>query len=269
MADDEVWNGRLKRSVLAARDWEQRTPGLDAVAKHSSLEKDDAPLPGRPVHAAASYGLIAAVDHLGLVADLSSSPVKRPSSIFTVTRAALLGASQAVWVLSGTRAERRLRALSVASDERRMHRSYANGYARDSFIRRCAPDEAQELGDLAEKLTAEIRSLNELRLGTPYAGDYKSTTMMAEAAAHLASQPDMDDWLRLALGHEWRMASAAAHARAWPLHVRETHRESLSNGSEVRTLRSTLPEVAQAVGAATLMTNEAWRLWDLRRTRHI
>lgn len=269
MSDDEMWNVRLKRSVEAAQQWEHRTPGLDDVDERSSLNKDDSPFPNNPVRSAASYGLIAAIDHLGLAADLSSFPTKRPSSIFTVTRAALLGASQAVWVLSGTRTQRRLRALSVAGDERKMHRSYVNGYARDSFIRRIAPEEARQLGDLAEKLTTEMQSVHGLLRGTPYAGDFKSTTMMAEAAEHLASQPDMDDWLRLALGHEWRMASAAAHARAWPLHIRETHRESLSNGSEVRTLRSTLPEVVQAVGAATLMTNEAWRLWDLRRARHI
>lgn len=146
-----------------------------------------------------------------------------------------------------------------------MHRSYVNGYARDSFILRCAPEEARQRGDLAEKLTDEIDSLRKLRQGTPYAEDFTSTRMMAEAAEHLSSQPNMDDWLRLALGHEWRMASAAAHARAWPLHVRQIHKESLSSGSEVRTMRSTLPEVVQAVGAATLMTNEAWRSWDLRR----
>lgn len=269
MSEDEVWKVRLHKSVVAVRQWELRTPGLDTVDKHSSIDKDDDPLPGSPVRTAASYGLIAAIDHLGLAADLSGTSSQRASSMFTITRAALLGASQAVWVLSGNREERRLRALSVESDEHRMHRSYINGYAKDSFIRESAPDEVRELGVLAEKLTKEIRLLREIRRGTSYAGDFQSSRMMAEAAAHLSLQPETDEWLRVALGHEWRMASAAAHARAWPLHVRPTQRELLANGDEIRTMKTTLAEVAQAVGAATLMTNEAWRLWDLRRTRHV
>lgn len=269
MGDDETWHVRLRKQVLAVRQWEQRTPGLDPVDDRSSLDVDDMPLPGNPVREAASYGLIAAVDHLGLAVDLSDAPSQRASALFTVTRAALLGASQAVWVLSGGREERRLRALSVASDEHRMHRSYVNGYAKDPFIRDSHPDKADHLRARAENLTRKMVPLDSLRQGTRYSGHFQSTTMMAEAASHLASQPDMDDWVRLALGHEWRMASAAAHARAWPLHVRPTRRESLPNGDEICRFQTSFSEVVQAVGAATLMTNEAWRLWDLRRTRHI
>ncbi|MCU1540258.1 MAG: hypothetical protein JWM01_1205, partial [Arthrobacter sp.] len=125
------------------------------------------------------------------------------------------------------------------------------------------------LEGLVQELTEKMEGLKELRQGKAYAGDFSSTTMMREAALHLSSQPDTDEWLRLAVGYEWRMASAAAHARAWPMHVRKTEREPLPDGGEVRRMSASLAEVVQAYGAATLMTSEAWHLWDLRRVRHV
>ena len=270
MDDEELWLQRMQRAVDAVRLWEKRMDGPDVVESKSSLDKDDEGLPGHPVRSAAWYGIVTAVDHLALVADLSKNLTLRPSSLFTVTRAALLGASQAVWVLTGGREVRQLRALSVANDEYKNHRSFVNDYATDPFIREVQPAAVvSELEGLAQELTGKMQALKEYRQGKPYAGDFSSTTMMREAAAHLSSQPDTDDWLRLALGYEWRMASAAAHARAWPMHVRKTEREPLPGGGEIRRMSSSLGEVVQSFGAATLMTSEAWRLWDLRTARHI
>lgn len=269
MSEKEIWLNRLQKCVEATRQWETLTPGLDEVEKGSSLDKDDETLPGSPVRAAASYGLVAAVDHLALIADLSSNLTLRPSSMFTVTRAALLAASQTVWVLSGTQDERRLRALSVATDEHKNHRAYINDYANDPFVGEMAPDMVPQLKELAEKLTKKITSLQKIRRGKPYDGQLQATTMMQEAARHLADQNDADDWMRLALGHEWRLASAAAHARAWPMHIRATDREPLPDGGEIRRMSSSLSEFIQSFGAATLMTSEAWRLWDFQRTQRI
>lgn len=266
----QKWRHRLEKSMKAVRQWEQRTSLPDEVEPRSSLDKDDEALPGHPVRSAAWYGLITAVDHLALVADLAKDDLTlRPSSIFTVTRAALLGASQAVWVMTGNREERQLRALSVASDEYKNHRGFVNDYVKDAFIKERSEDIIADLENLAQRLTDKMQSLRPLRQGKPYAGDFSSTTMMREAAIHLASQPDTDDWLRLGLGYEWRMASAAAHARAWPMHVRTTEREPLAGGGEIRRMAASLPEIVQSYGAAVLMTSEAWNLWDLRRIRHV
>lgn len=120
-----------------------------------------------------------------------------------------------------------------------------------------------------QRLTDEIQALGALRKARSCGGEFVSTTMMREAAAHLSAQEDNDDWLRLALAYEWRMASAAAHARSWPFHVRQTERTPLPGGGELRQLTSSLAEVVQSYGAAVLMTSEAWRLWDLRRQRHV
>jgi hypothetical protein len=270
MHEDEVWLGRFRDSAIAVRHWEQRLEDPDDVAPGSSIDKDDAGLVGHPVRSAAWYGLITAVGHLAMVADLTKGGLTlRPSSFFTFTRAALLGASQAVWLLSGSREERRYRALSVRSDERKQHRGFVNDFARDVYVRdNEAPELVAGLDGLAQELTDEIQSLRIMRKGNPYDGDFVSTKMMSEAAAHLAGRGTMDDRLRLAFAYEWRMASAAAHARSWPMHVRPTEREDLPGGGEVRRMTVSLEEAGQSYVGAVLMTNEAWRLWDLRRRRH-
>lgn len=119
-------------------------------------------------------------------------------------------------------------------------------------------------------MTAEIVRLGGLRKGRPFPGKVTDTQMMREAAEHLARDGGVnDEWLRLALAYEWRMSSAAAHGRSWPVHVRKTERiPLLDGGGEVRRLTSSVQEVTQSVAAATLMASEAWRLWDLRRISH-
>lgn len=270
MDEDEVWWGRIQFSMNAVREWEKRTRDRDVVEQGSSIDADDDGLVGHPVRTGAWYGLITAVDHLGLVADLTRDGLTlRPSSIFTVTRAALLGASQAVWLLSGSREERKYRALSIESDERKQHRGFVNDFARDPYVRENKdPAFVAGLDELAQNLTDEIYSLKSQRKGKPYDGDFVSTKMMSEAAAYLASQGSNDDWFRLALASEWRMASAAAHARSWPMHVRPTERESLLGGGEVLSMASSLEDVAKSYIAAVLMTNQAWKLWDIRRRTH-
>lgn len=271
MIDDEAWSERLQQVVVSVRDWEKRIKDLNHVESKSSIGQDDDGLPGHPVRSAAWYGLVAAVDHLALGADLAENGLKiRPTSIFTVTRAALLGASQTVWVLSGNQEERRFRALSVEYDERKQHRGFLQDYASDSFVKATLPPKSLAVLERAAKgLTDDIESLGNLRKGKPYDGNLVSTRMMREAAAYLAEQGDTEEWVRLVFAYEWRMTSAAAHARSWPTQIRPTERIPLPGGGERRTLATSLSDVVQSYGAAFLMTNLAWKLWDLRRQRQI
>jgi hypothetical protein len=107
---EKLWLGRFERCVEATRAWEPRIAAPDQVTPGSSLAEDDKDLVTAPVRTAAWSGLLSAVDHLALVADLAREELAmRPTSLFIPTRAALLGASQAVWVLSGNRPLRRAR----------------------------------------------------------------------------------------------------------------------------------------------------------------
>jgi hypothetical protein len=90
-----VWMRRLQRSVDAVREWEERIGSPEDVELKSSLAKDDAGLPGHPVRSAAWYGLVTAVDHLALGADLFRDGLTiRPSSLHG-------HANCATWCISG------------------------------------------------------------------------------------------------------------------------------------------------------------------------
>ncbi|ACL42013.1 hypothetical protein Achl_4062 (plasmid) [Pseudarthrobacter chlorophenolicus A6] len=270
MDDSEtLWMARLERCFGAARSWEKRLATPDAVTPGSSLAGDDKGLVTAPVRTAAWSGLLSAVDHLALMTDLAREELNmRPTSLFTPTRAALLGASQAVWVLSGNRETRRARALSIAEDERSKHRAFLWDYAKDEYAKANFSQEFMtDLNGQADKLTKQIMRIRELRKGLPKI-DSDATTMMREAAAHLTSTASVDDqWMRFALAYEWRVASAAAHGRSWPVFVRKTEKTKTADG-ELRSFTTSAEELGKSVGAATMMTSEAWRLWDLRRVPH-
>lgn len=267
---EELWLKRLQRSITAIRGWEPRMGEHELVAPGSSLAKDDEGLIGNPVRSAARYGLITAVDHLGLIADLAKDELTlRPSAIFTPARAALLGSSQAVWILTGKRTQRIDRSLAVALDERIQHRTFIRDHLNDAYIKGKSTDFLDDLRRVDGELTGEISRLELLRKGTAYSGRFDTTRMMREAAAHLTKAGEVDDqWMRLALSYEWRIASAAAHARSWTMQVRKTETLSSGVGGDIRRMTSSVEEFAKSVGVAVLMTSEAWRLWDLRREKH-
>ncbi|PTT67014.1 hypothetical protein [Arthrobacter sp. HMWF013] len=267
--NDGMWHRRLLRCFDAARAWEPRIASQDKVEPGSSLAGDDKGLVTAPVRTAAWSGLLSAVDHLALMTDLAQCELNmRPTALFTPTRAALLGASQAVWVLSGNRATRRARALAIAEDERSQHRKFLWDYAKDEYAKANFSQEFMtDLNSQADKLTAEIGRIRELRKEFPKI-DSDATTMMQEAAAHLTNAGSVDDqWMRFALAYEWRVASAAAHGRSWPVFVRKTEKTKTADG-ELRSFTTSAEELGRSVGAATMMTSEAWRLWDLRRVPH-
>lgn len=269
---DEAWQRRIKRCVDAVRQWEPRTREPDTIEPGSSLHSDDQHWKSFPASSAAWYGLVTAVDHLALVADQTQDGTNlrlRPSSPFTVTRAALLGASQAVWVLSGSRSERIRRTLVIAEDERKLHRTFLRDYMNDPFTKvELSSGFLEELGEMDKKLTDEIDAIRDERTARGDKETFQSTKMMQEAAKYVCDDDASDQWVRLALSYGWRMASAAAHARQWPFFVRPTEKLPSDAGVVVRRMSTSFADFGQSLGAATLMTSEAWRLWDLRRRRH-
>lgn len=269
---EHLWAARIERCFDAARDWAPRIAAPEEVEGGSSLAGDDKALVTAPVRTAAWAGLLSAVDHLALMTDLPGDEGlnMRPTSLYTPARAALLGASQAVWVLGGgTRATRRARALSIAEDERAQHRRFLWDYTNDAYAKANFSQEVMdEMNDLATKLTVEITRIRALQKEHPKI-DSDATTMMRQAAEHLTKGGSKDDqWMRFALAYEWRVASAAAHGRSWPVFVRKTGKTKTASG-ELRSFTTSAEELGKAIGAATLMTSEAWRLWDLRRVNHL
>lgn len=269
--NEQEWHDRILKGFEAARAWEVRIAAPDRIEPGSSLAVDDKGLVSDPVRSAAWSGLLSAVDHLALMADLPGDDGlnMRPTSMYTPARAALLGASQAVWVLSGNRTARRARALAIAEDDCSQHRKFLWDYAKDDFVQANFSREFMDgITSRIDTLTAEITRIRELRKSLPRIGS-DATTMMREAAEHLATGGSaVDHGVRLALAYEWRVASAATHGRSWPALERRAEKAE-TPGGHMLSFTTSAQELGRSVGAAVMMTSEAWRLWDLRRVKHV
>jgi hypothetical protein len=122
-----------------------------------------------------------------------------------------------------------------------------------------APDVPEAIRTRYDGIKEQRTAIGQLLGGRPPS----ATRVLREAALHLTRR-EQDSWQLRALRSEWRMSSASAHGRLWPLFVRPTQRIPRPDGGETRILRRTLQDYATAMGAAALMTSEALRLWETR-----
>lgn len=208
------------------------------------------------------FGLQSSVDHLAQLADILTTPggaPLRPYSPFTLTRTALLAAGQSVWLLSGEDRHERLRRVAlVYKDEWEHHLTYLNDYRTDTAIHDSLdPDMADAIDAQIERLELQLAGAKKLGRGR-----FPSTRMLDETARWVGrDQPD--GWQRRAFIHEWRMGSAAAHARQWPMNFRSGKATvDRTDKMSVRWVATTYEEIGTSLGAATLMAMAGFRLWD-------
>lgn len=270
--EDAVWTTRIETALGQIRGWEKRTQANpETVEPGSSLGLDDA-VNHSMVSSMAWFGLQSSVDHLSQLADIltarGGAPL-RPYAPFTLTRSALLAAGQTVWLLSGaTRVERIKRATLVYKDEWDNHLKFLKDYTNDPVIQKTIdPEMAKGMEVQIAKLNEQIEEVTKAKIG------YFASTKMLEDAAHWVTRHESDGWQKRALITEWRMGSAAAHARQWPMNFRQaktmdsSYKRSL-RWVALRYVETSYQEIWTSVGAATLMAREGFRLWDARRFDH-
>lgn len=264
--EDEIWTQRIEDALSEVRGWESRTraepPEIDP---QSTLGADDGSDPALTLSSTAWFGLQSSVDHLAQLADILTTPggaPLRPYSPFTLTRSALLAASQTVWLLSGEDRDERLRRTAlVYKDEWENHLRYLTDYKLDPAIQDSLDADIEEaIDDQMAKLNRQLGGAKNLKLGR------FSSTKMLDDAARWASRHQTDGWQRRALLHEWRIGSAAAHARQWPMNFRSGNVTiDRADQMSVRWLATSYQEIGTSLGAATLMAREGFQLWDKHR----
>lgn len=265
MDDEDPWLDRIQRSVNAIHDWEQRTQQPESPEPDSLLAKDDQLHPKHPASLVAWSSISAAVDHLGLAADSlerEGGARLRPTAFYSVCRSALVAGSQAVWVMSGTRQQRLDRVRWCEAEEHLGRTQLLKDYLKEPAFRDDVTDEfhaeAKALLDRGTKRRKEVLTGLDTR-------DFSVTKMLESVAALVAAD---DRWLARAYAFEWRMSSGGAHARLWPHELRPGHQlPVLGTTDTLRYTTGSTETYGQSLGAATLVTSEAFRLWDLRRVR--
>lgn len=91
-----------------------------------------------------------------------------------------------------------------------------------------------------------------------------ATDCIVQAGRVISRHQPPEQQIRLESGLRavWQKGSADAHARTW-----ETMTRRNPDGSPL--LRADISELMNGLNAATLVLNEAWRLWDVRRVNHL
>lgn len=193
-----------------------------------------------------------------------------PTAYMTIARTAYMAAVNAVWVLGpASRTERRRRALKLRADELRTELTTARSLSMPGS------PAAEARSSYIDQIGVRQRSLATVAFALGIDEDvekmrFNQTNAIDWVAKHLHG---FEDEVSLgAMQAVWRSSSAAAHAQYSFGIARARQGEEPENGGGqaiVNIYGNLERDVGPALIAASLTLNEAFRLYDIRRIRHI
>lgn len=235
--------------------WRLRAHRVEEPQRGSELAIDDEIFQRMAISQLARMSLVLAGEHLRLALDAINAKQLYPSSHFTVLRGALVGASQAVWILAPEdRALRRGRGLTVVN-EMYMQLDKYYGFLGGTQLE---ADERARLDDQRLWLNERRNDVASLR---STGATLKLTDTIGAAADHVFT----DTVSREAVRRMWREMSADAHVLGWSLFQRTTfgapdRRTGVGEGKAPGS-----PEhVAEAFLASYRLLRSGWSLFDRR-----
>lgn len=191
--------------------WEQ-IPGPFLPGSGSELRGDDYDWPPCGVSQVAWAGLQVAVDNLQAIRfHLDAPKLDRPRHFLfahlTLCRAALVGASQTVWVLAPDKRDTRVeRARTVVAYTQTQHERYLKALK----TYESEPHAGTDAVCRATHVQLRMRELNNKRMLEGQSGTLNTTHMIREAAQHVFGV-DMAEEAVLA----WQEGSGATHGLIW------------------------------------------------------
>ncbi|WP_301114034.1 hypothetical protein [Microbacterium sp.] len=209
----EAQRSALTQMLDTAADldrWRLRAHRVEAPQRDSDLALDDEIFPRMAISQLARLSLALAGEHLRLGLDAVKARQLYPSSHFTVLRGALVGASQAVWVLyPEDRGLRRERGLTVLTE---MYGQMDNYYR---FLNSTQLD-----GNHRASLDDQRRWLSERRLDVAAIRTGRASLNLTDVIGAAADHVFADAVSREAVRRMWREMSADAHVLGWSLFQR-------------------------------------------------
>ncbi|WIX83002.1 hypothetical protein QRX50_20670 [Amycolatopsis carbonis] len=182
-----------------------------------------------------------------------------------------MGASQAMWVLAGQRQQRREHALRIVIDDINQRRKLVRDLGTLPAEHQAIAD--QDLRKLDVRLDEASIAADQIGLQLANIKAYKlDMTTVIKDATNLAF-PGSDEHsakIRASAGFLWRTTSGHAHgtpsSRLTLIRVEDAVRKP--DGSATAKPEPSIDRIAVALHNAIMMTNEAWRLYDLRCQPH-
>ncbi len=190
--------------------WRLRAHRIEEPETGSELDLDDAISPYMAISQLARMSLILSGEHLRLALDAVRAMQLYPSSHFTVLRGALVGASQALWILAPeNRCQRQERGHIVLTE---MYAQMSKQYRFLESTELSTSDRAA-LQDQQRWLNQRHTEVASLRIT---ASTLNLTDVIGAAADHVLK----DAKQRIAVRRIWRETSADAHVLGWSLFQR-------------------------------------------------
>lgn len=253
----------------AVEGWRARAQNPVSPEHGSSLAADS--LPGLGVESQVWYAMCIASEHLDFAIEaMRATQAMYPTAYMTVTRTAFIAAVNAVWILAPTsRQTRRERALRLRADDLRVQITGLHSMSLPAG----PPDAARR--ELVDQLRERQRVLQQTATQIGIAEDvtkmrFNQTEAIDWVAVHMHGVDD--ETLIGATQSIWRSGSAAAHAQFYFGLLRTGEDDVVRNetGGRVMRLKGSLDtDVGPALAGAVLTLSEAFRLYDMRRVKHI
>lgn len=235
--------------------WRLRAQRLEQPEHGSDLAIDDEIFAHMEISQLVRMSLVLGGEHLRLALDAINADQIYPSSHFTVLRGALVGASQAVWILGPEdRGLRRERALTVIAE---MYAQMGK-YYRSLDTTHLDDSDRAGLNDQQSWLEQRQTGVTEVRTS-------RASLNLTEVIGIASEYVFADGASREAIRRLWREMSADAHVLGWSLFQRSSFDppDRRTGFGEGRALGS--PErVAEPFLASHRMLRCGWSLFDRR-----
>lgn len=242
--------------------WRLRARKVERPQPDSELAVDDAAFPHQPISETVRISLISAGEHLRLICDGLKCENIYTMSQYSAARAAIVGATQAVWVLAPEdSAARRERGLIVITETYVQMRKYHQLNLRQARQLQLSPEDQERLREQIkwvksreEAVRAARRSNTELQVAT-----------FIESAAPVIFPGD--EFRQAGLRQSWNVLSCDAHVLTWSLALRTTFGPSLGRRSGLSTGTASGQGIGGLAGWFSLAMHSlrcGWSLFDRR-----
>lgn len=250
--DDSEREKRIRSTFDELDQWRKMMTQAFTPSAGGALHLDDQDWPTLPVSQLAHVGLAVAADHLDAIrCHLDASHLFALADL-TICRSALVGASQAVWILApNERGDRLTRARMLAADALRYHGQYMEAL-------KVAHPEDPNVPLVGSHIAMRSAELKAKRLDEGPLVRHENTRMIREAASAVFP-PELAAEASL----EWQSGSGAAHGFAWPiLNSPDTKQVGAADDAGLAEFQSaaSLGRMANGYLAAFHMARAGWAL---------
>lgn len=237
--------------------WDARTTAGFVPEPGSPLALDDEDWRWWRMSQLALGGLAAAQDHLEAIRVHIEARRGFALATDTMLRGALLGASQAVWLLAPEDREKRLDfARCAAAEMYKRHREFLGD------LRKTISEPHEGTEKVYAHVVEREKQLQEKRDAAGQARQFDNTNIVERAAAAAFGKDSVTEARTV-----WRSLSGASHGLVWPMFGRTgTEQTGAADGDGIAEFRSggNLDASLNAYMLAYHLSSKGWDLLDLR-----